>query len=85
MTLSCEVNDRARLVPAEEVGDQAAIVDVPTNEFVARMVRDRSKIRGIASVGKTVEIYDAGGFVLQPLQEKVAADKSSTSGNDDCV
>jgi len=57
---SGEIHDRAGLVRAEQVGDEAAVADVPAHKEVPRIIAHRVERIEVAGIREFVEVDDAG-------------------------
>ena len=78
MVLSGKVDDGARPVLSEKAGYQSGIADVAKYEDVPCVVLQANEVLETARVSELVEWLIR---LVQPVDNEVAADKSSTSCN----
>ena len=85
VALRREMHDGIGLMLFKQRPDGIAIANVAVNERIARIGDNARQIARIPRVGQLVQIDDGSGFALHLLQNKVRADESCASGDQNCV
>lgn len=79
MAFCCEMNNGSGLVGGKKVLNEIAIRDVTMHKAVQWVVFQRGQGLQIASVGQLVEIQDGLIRLSQPIQNKIAANETSSA------
>ena len=76
-----EIDDSARLMFSEQLGDEIEVVDAAFDEGVAGIAFQRGEVFQIARVGQGIEVDDRFVRLRQPVEDKVTADEAGTAGH----
>ena len=78
---SGKIDDRARLVLGEQLGDKVEIADPALDEDVARIVSQCGQVFEIAGVGQRVEVDDRFIRPRQPVEDEIATYEAGAAGD----
>jgi len=82
MTLSGEVNDRARSMLSKRFGHQIGITDVPMHEYMVRIALKRIQIAQVAGIRQRIHVYGASLTRPNPMQHKVGTNEAGAACNE---
>ena len=78
-----EIDNGARLVLLQQACNQVGIADVAVHKDMARVACQRGEVFPVASVGQLVQVEHGLIGPGQPVEDKIATDKTGTSGHQD--
>lgn len=79
VAFSGEVDDGTRFGIGQQVGNQATVTDAATNELVTWIAFEFFKVLEVTGVGEQVEVNDGLVTLLEPVEDKVRANKAGGS------
>jgi hypothetical protein len=71
------------LIAAQQIAQETAVDNVALLKAITLVGFDGTQIVEIASVGQLVEIYDAGGFIGNPLENEIRPNEPGAAGDED--
>ena len=82
MRLGREIDDGAGAILSQQFFDQYRIANIALYKNMTRIAMKTGEIFQIARVGELVQIENRFIIIFQPVQHKICADKTRTTGNE---